>query len=65
MKIVDFSIDQEDLKVLYVKTKHAYGNLDFEKWVKQVKNAYSSFVKNKNNPKSFSDWVNGQIIYLN
>lgn len=65
MKNVDFTIDQTDLKVLYVKTKHAYGNISFEAWTEEVKKAYSNFASKRENPKSFSEWINGQIIYLN
>ena len=64
MKTIDFKIDQEDLKALFVLTRFAYGNMTFNSWVEECKNSYASFVKNKENPKTFSQWVNGQIIAL-
>lgn len=57
-------IDQEDLKVLFAHTKHAYGNITFEKWCQVVKESYLKFIKGKENPKTYSQWINGQIIYL-
>lgn len=61
---VDFTIDQEDLKVLFIHTRHAYKGYTFERWVEEVKESYASFIKGKENPKSFSQWINGQIIAL-
>lgn len=60
-----FEIDQQDLQILFLKTKDAYKGYTFEKWVKEIKEVYSSFIKGKENPKTFSQWVNGQIIVLN
>lgn len=60
----DFTIDQQDLKILFVHTKEAYRGYTFERWCNEIKKAYISFIKYKVNPKTFSQWVNGQIIYL-
>jgi hypothetical protein len=64
MEKVNFKIEQEDLKVLFLHTKHAYGNMTFDEWVEDVKDAYKDFIKDKEDPKTFSEWVNGQIIWL-
>lgn len=64
MTQIDFTIDQNDLKILFLHTRHAYSSITFEKWVIEVKSAYSSFIREKENPKTFSAWVNGQIIAL-
>lgn len=60
----DFTIDQDDLKVLFLHTKIAYNGYTFERWCDEIKESYTRFIKDKINPKTFSQWVNGQIIYL-
>jgi len=64
MNNANLEIEQEDLKALFAHTKHAYGNLSFIQWCDEVKKSYISFIKGKENPKTFSQWVNGQIIAL-
>lgn len=61
---IDFTIDETDLKVLFLHTRHVYPGYTFEKWVKEIKDVYADFIKGKENPKTFSQWVNGKIIYL-
>lgn len=61
---IDFTIDETDLKVLFLHTKDAYPGFTFERWVNEVKDAYQNYFKNRFSPKTFSEWVNGQIIYL-
>lgn len=56
--------DLEDLKVLFVHTKEAYGKTTFNEWMKETKEAYDSFAKGKENVKTFSQWINGQILAL-
>ena len=65
MKTLNFGIDQEDLKVLYIKVKSAYNNIPFNDFVGECKIVYKEYTKNKENPKTYSQWVNGQIIALN
>ncbi len=55
---------QEDLKILFLHTSHAYPNMIFSQWVEEIKKSYTSFAEGKENPKTFSQWVNGQIIAL-
>ena len=62
--MTDFTIAPDDLKVLFAHTKYAYGNMTFTQWCDDVKKAYANFIKGKENPKTFSQWVNGQIIAL-
>ena len=64
MKTLNFTIDINDLKALFLHTKNAYGKITFNQWTQQTKNAYSSFAKDKESVKTFSQWVNGQIIAL-
>ena len=64
MERIDFSIEVEDLKVLYVHTAQAYKNITFDKWVQECKNAYADYFRGRNNPKTFSQWVNGQILAM-
>ena len=60
----DFKIDNEDLKALYAHTRHAYKNMSFNNWVLQVKNDYDNYAMRSTYCKTFSQWVNGQIIAL-
>jgi len=53
-----------NLKLLFTYTKHAYKGFTFEQWTKETKKAYLSFSEGKKNVKTFSQWVNGQIIAL-
>jgi hypothetical protein len=63
-KGIDFSIDEKDLKVLFAHTMHCYPNMSFEAWCKEVKEVYTDFIKGKESPKTFSQWINGQTIAL-
>ena len=62
--VVGLEIDLGDLKALFVHTRNAYGNRTFGEWCDLTKVAYCKFIKGKDNPKTFSQWVNGQIIAL-
>lgn len=66
--IADLRIEQEDLKVLFLHTRMAYGNMSFEDWCKECEKSYISYFNNKelyNNKKyTYSEWTNAQIIYL-
>ena len=64
MKNIDFKIDTEDLMALFAAVKFAYGNITFDAWVKECKKSYISYIKVKENTKTYSQWVNGQIISL-
>lgn len=71
MENLNFEIDLADLKILYSITKEAYQKMSFNDWVIEAKNVYKDYHnRNLNNlqkygtPKTFSQWVNGQIISL-
>lgn len=71
MENLKFTIDVQDLKVLYLHTRDAYKGMSLDKWVIEVKDSYKDYHnRNLNNlqkygtPKTFSQWVNGQIISL-
>jgi hypothetical protein len=64
MTELNFSIEQDDLKALFVHTRVAYGNMTFGQWVEEVKSAYSIFATGKSDVRTFSQWVNAQIIAL-
>lgn len=57
-------IDTDDLKALFLATRKAYKGYTFERWVDETKSSYISFAKTRKNPKTFSQWVNAQIIAL-
>lgn len=68
---IDFSIDEDDLKCLMVNCLDAYNGYTFEKFVDEAKQGYSEYHKRNlanlekyGQPKTFSQWVNGQIISL-
>jgi hypothetical protein len=71
MENLNFDIDKEDLKVLFIHVSDAYKGIYFEKFVIEAQNSYLDyFNRNMNNlqkygtPKTFSQWVNAQIIAL-
>jgi len=62
---VNYSIDQDDLKALYLLSKNAFGNMTFNEWCNATRNAYLEYAKsNRDSPHTFSQWVNGQTIAL-
>ena len=68
---IDFTIDIEDLKILYLHTRHAYKDMLFDEWVIVAKTSYKEYhsrnlkdLEKYGTPKTFSQWVNGQIIAL-
>ena len=65
MKNINFQIDLESLQALYVHSRQAYGDIPFDSFVVECKKAYIEYLTNRENPKTFSQWVNGQIIALN
>lgn len=71
MENLNFEIDNDDLKILYLHTCNAYKGMSFEKWVINQKDAFKQYCNRNLNdlqkygtPKTFSQWVNGQIISL-
>lgn len=60
----NLNIENGDLKTLFIHTRHAYGNMTFDNWVLQCKNDYDKYVMGSTYCKTFSQWVNGQIIAL-
>jgi hypothetical protein len=67
---MNLQIDNNDLKILYIKTSFLYAN--FDEFKKECKKSYIEyFDRNTHNiekygqPKTFSQWINKQIIILN
>lgn len=72
MEKIDFKIDKEDLQILFLKTREYCKNQSFEIWKQECEKSFSEYHKrNSENlekygiPKTYSQWVNGQIISLN
>jgi hypothetical protein len=71
--MIDFTIDTQDLRILFLKTSStSFSKAGFENFVKECAISYTTyFNRNKNNikeyglPKTYANWVNGQIIALN
>ena len=62
---VNYSIDQDDLKAFYLLTKNAFGNMTFTEWCRSTRDAYLEYTKSdRETYKSFSQWVNGQMVAL-
>jgi len=64
MKAIDFTIDEQDLEILFLYTRSAYKGLSFKQWIEEVKKSYSVHFEEREKPMTFSQWVNGQIIAL-
>jgi hypothetical protein len=69
---MDFTIDEQDLRILFLHTQSTKFSKDgFKKFILDCENSYSEYYKrNMNNvsryglPKTYSQWVNAQIIAL-
>lgn len=65
--------DLQDLRILYLKTETTkFSKEGFNKFIKDCENSYRLYFDRNNadfkkygNPKTYSQWVNGQIISLN
>jgi hypothetical protein len=71
MKAINFTIENEDLKALFVACRSVYVGYTFERFVEVTKHAYSVYFERNigdiikyGEPKTFSKWVNGQVIAL-
>jgi hypothetical protein len=64
MKKPNLIIDNNDLKVLFIHTTNAYKGLSFESWKIECLNSYMIYYNRVANAKTYSQWVNGQIIAL-
>ena len=64
MKNLNLVIDTQDLKVLYTHTWFAYPGITYEVWEKKVMESYMEYFNDRDEPKTISQWVNGQIMAL-
>lgn len=71
MENLNFEIDKDDLKILFIHVSDAYKGISFKKFVIETQSSYLDyFNRNINNlqkygtAKTFSQWVNAQIIAL-
>ena len=68
----NFLIEEQDLRILFLKTQTTkFSKQGFNNFIKECEDSYSNyFNRNMNNlerygnPKTYSQWVNGQIISL-
>jgi hypothetical protein len=68
-----FEIDDQDLRILFLKTSTTeFSTKGFKLFIEECEQSYLDyFNRNINNlsrygePKTYSQWVNGQIIVLN
>ena len=69
----DLTIELQDLRILFLKSKYTkFSKQGFESFVIECEKSYLDYynrnINNSNkygNPKTYSQWVNGQIISLN
>ena len=69
----DLKIELQDLRLLFLKSEYTkFSKQGFEDFVIECKKSYLDYynrnINNINrygNPKTYSQWVNGQIIALN
>jgi hypothetical protein len=72
MENLDFTIDEQDLRILFLHTQTTKFTKDgFNQFILECKQSYFEYYKrNLNNvsryglPKTYSQWVNAQIIAL-
>lgn len=56
--------DEENLKILFAHTRHVFKNKEFNFWKKECEKSYFDYLKGRKNPKTFNEWVNGQILAI-
>lgn len=62
---LNLEIDEIDLKILFLLASVGdYKEISFAVWCEDTKKAYIDFKERSNTDKSYSQWVNGQIIAL-
>jgi hypothetical protein len=68
MSNIDFTIEEEDLKCLFIACRY---NKSFKDFKKECESGYTSYYNRNNNdlqkygePKSYSNWINGQTLFL-
>jgi hypothetical protein len=67
---MNLSIENTDIKILYLKCRFMHKNINLEQFTQGCKDAYKQYYDKKThshseNIKTFSQWINGQIIALN
>ena len=70
---IDFNIELQDLRILFLKTESTkFSKEGFKTFAKDCEKSYSEYYQRNinnlekyGNPKTYSQWVNGQIISLN
>ena len=67
---MDLSIEFEDIKILYIKCTYLHKNITLEQFAKACKRTYVEYYDKQTHSgndsiKTFSQWINKQIISLN
>lgn len=69
---MNLTIDSDDIKILYLKCDFIQKSHNLEQFANYCKQSYKQyFDRNTHNieryghPKTFSQWINGQIIAIN
>jgi hypothetical protein len=61
----DLRIELQDLRLLFLKSEYSkFSKQGFEDFVIECKKSYNYYYNTNCNPKTYSQWVNGQIIAL-
>lgn len=69
MKTLDFTIDQDDLKALFICTRDSHKRgVTFQNWKNNCEANYEQYFERQlqldQTPKTFSQWINGQVVSL-
>lgn len=68
----NFDVDAQDLRILFLKTQTTkFSTKGFKKFVKECQEGYTQYYNRNINdvirygvPKTYSQWINGQIIVM-
>ena len=60
----NFKIDKQDLLALQAASFCVSGHLSFSIFEDQCKKDYAKYTLGRENPKTFSQWVNAQTVAL-
>lgn len=62
---IDYTVDINDVLILWGHSMSAYDGYTFPQFFNEIKKAYANnYLPNRFKPKTFSEWVNAQIMVL-
>jgi len=61
---IDMKIESEDLKALFLAVRFSLKGQSLKNFCTDCEKSYKEYYKKRDNPKSYSQWINGQTIAM-